>query len=204
MKDSIMITISRQYGSGGHEIGEKLAKKLGIPYYDQHICEEAKKNLHMTEYDLTENEESVKRSLLYSIANGMSITIGDKYKEDNVYRLFEEERRIIRQHASEGSCIIIGRCANCILDDYENCINIYIHAGMVKRIERIMDRYHVLPAQAREMIVKTDKRRAAFYNKFGRGSWGQREMYHMTLDSGVLGVEGTIPVIEAVVKNWPV
>lgn len=202
MKEKMMITISREFGSGGHEIGEKLSKRLQIPYYDQQIREEAKKNLNMSEYDLAQNEESGRKSLLYTIANGMSLSMGDQYREDPVQKLFEEERRIIREHAKEGSCIVIGRCADVILKDYPNCINFFIQARMVKRIERIMERYQLLPAQAREMIVKTDKKRAAFYHQFGKGDWGDRMAYHLVVDSGEMGITATVDLLECYVKKW--
>ena len=198
----MIITISREFGSGGHEIGEKLSKRLQIPYYDQQIREEAKKNLNMSEYDLAQNEESMKRSLLYSIANGISVSLGDQYKEDNVHKLFEEERRIIKKCAKEGSCIIIGRCANVILSDYPNCMNIFIQAKMIKRIERIMERYKMSPAQAREMILKNDKKRSHFYHQFGRGDWGDRTLYHLVVDSGELGVDETVDLLEYYIKKW--
>ncbi len=177
-----------------------LSERLGIPYYDQQIREEAKKNLHLSEYDLAEHEESAKHSLLYSIANGMTVSLGAKQKEDISYRLFEEERAIIRHYAKEGSCIIIGRCADTILSDFPDCFHVFIQARMVKRIERIVNRYQVSPAQAREMIVKNDKKRSAFHSKFGRGTWGKREQYHMILDSGEIGIEGVVTVLETFIK----
>ncbi|HCO28233.1 MAG TPA: cytidylate kinase [Lachnospiraceae bacterium] len=202
MKEKMMITISREFGSGGHEIGEKLSKRLQIPYYDQQIREEAKKNLNLSEYDLAQNEESGRKSLLYTIANGVSLSMGDQYREDPVQKLFEEERRIIREYAKEGSCIVIGRCADIILKDYPNCINFFIQARMVKRIERIMERYQLLPAQAREMIVKTDKKRATFYRQFGKGVWGDRTAYHLVVDSGEMGITATVDLLEYYVKKW--
>lgn len=194
MSDHLIITISRQFGSGGHEIGVKLAAELGIPYYDEQIKEVARENLGMSEYEFQQCEENANRSLLYSIATGVSTIMTER--EDKYQRLFDEQRKLILSYAKEGSCIIIGRCGNAILKEYVNCFPVFIRSNKVSRIDRISQRYGVMPSEAKVMIEKRDKERANYYARFAKGSWGDKEFYDLIINSSKFGIDGSVKLIK--------
>ena len=207
MAKKTIITISRQFGSGGHEIGATLARELNLPFYDKEIVELSAKQSGMSEEVFRELDETATHSILYSIATGAYImgarSTGFTGLTDlNVPlqdKLFIIESDIIRDMARKGSCIIVGRASDYILKDVPNCFNIFIHASLENRVRRI-EKLHDLPRdKAEKLISKTDKRRINYYNYYTDKKWGLAENYHLTLDSG-MGIEKCVEVIKTLVQ----
>lgn len=198
-----IITISRQYGSGGREIGEKLANKLGIPFYDREVITRAAKESGFSETVFENVEKKATSSLLYSIAMGMgaygSHDIGFTHLslDDQVYLA---QSNVIRKMAQEGPCVIVGRCADYILRDYKDVIHVYIWADLAFRKERAVTRYNLQEEKAEENIIKIDKRRANYYNYHANDKWGRAENYHLSIRSDYVGIEKSVELIADYIK----
>ncbi len=192
-----IITISRQFGSGGGYIGKLLSEKLGLPLYDKKVLDIAAKDSGFSEEVLEYSEEMPITSLLYSIATGVGIhtasmglqglPLGDK--------LFLAQFDAIKKIAKEGPCIIVGRCSDYVLRDEPNCLNIFVHADMDARVERIMREHSMDEEEAKQKIAKIDKRRAGYYNHYTSEKWGVAERYDLTVNSSTLGIEKTADLI---------
>ena len=161
-----VITISRQYGSGGHEVGEKVAQKLNLPFYDKALIAMAAKKSGLSEEVFADADEKATSSLLYSMVMG-SYAFGARVPGINEMpindKLFVLQSDIIKKAAKEGPCVIIGRCADYALADYPNHLSLFICAPMDVRVQRVAERQNVSPEKARQLIAKTDKRRASYY-----------------------------------------
>lgn len=195
---SRIITISRQYGSGGREIGAKLAARLGIPFYDNELISRAAKESGFSEAAFDNAEKKATNSLLYSIAMGMSsystrdIGFTHLSLDDQLYLA---QSNVIRKVAKEGPCVIVGRCADYILKDYGNVVNIYIWAELEARKIRAIEIYHLNPDKAEDEIIKTDKRRANYYNFHASEKWGRAENYHLSIRSDYIGIDQSVECI---------
>ncbi len=193
-----IITISRQFGSGGREIGEKLAKKLGIPYYDNEIISRAAKESGFAEAAFEHAEMKATNSLLYSLAMGMNAygnqDIGFTHLslDDQLYLA---QSNVIRKVAAEGPCVIVGRCADYVLRDVSNVVNIFIWAGIDARKRRAVEKYHLKESKAEEEILRTDKRRANYYNYHASEKWGRAENYHLSVRSDYVGIDNAVECI---------
>lgn len=199
-----VITISRQYGSGGREIGAKLAAKLGIPFYDNEIITRAAKESGFAEAAFENVESKASNSLLYSIAMGMnaygSHDLGFSHLslDDRIYLAQSD---VIRKVAAEGPCVIVGRCANYILKDLPNVINVFIWADMDFRIERAIRIDNLSPNKIEDNILKIDKRRANYYNYHASEKWGRAENYHLSLKSSYIGIDNCVDCIKLFVES---
>ena len=180
-----IITISREFGSGGRFIGEKVAKKLGITYYDKNIISEiAEKSGLSPEYIQESAELSPKKGLFAYAFAGRDIT--GKSVEDMVY---EAQRKVILELAEKESCVIIGRNADFILKDRNDVLNVFIHGDMPEKIQRIMDLHNVEEKEAVKMMADTDKRRMTNYNFYTEQKWGYAGNYTLCLNSSQLGYD---------------
>ena len=180
-----IITISREFGSGGRFIGEKVAKKLGITYYDKNIISEiAEKSGLSPEYIQESAELSPKKGLFAYAFAGRDIT--GKSVEDMVY---EAQRKVILELAEKESCVIIGRNADFILRDWNDVLNVFIHGDMPEKIQRIMDLHNVEEKEAVKMMADTDKRRMTNYNFYTDQRWGKADNYTLCLNSSQLGYD---------------
>lgn len=190
-----VITIERQYASGGLQIGQIVARKLGIPCYNREILVEAAEKSQISPEYLESVEENVSRSLLFrlSLAARPVNTVDSAIAMSD--KLYFEESKIIRRMAESGSCVIIGRCGNYILRDMENCLNVFICASDEDRMKRAVEEYGVEAKVADYIIKKNDKRRAAFYDENTSWKWGMKENYHMCLNSSILGIESCADMI---------
>ena len=178
-----IITISREFGSGGRFIGEKVAQKLGIAYYDKNIINEiAEKSGLSPEYVQKNAELSPEKGLFAYAFAGRDIT--GKSIEDMVY---EAQRKVILELADRESCVIIGRNADYILKDRDDVLNVFIHGDMPEKTQRIMDLYNVGEKEAVKMMVDTDKRRMTNYNFYTDQKWGKASNYTLCLNSSQLG-----------------
>ena len=180
-----IITISREFGSGGRFIGEELAKKLGFAYYDKNIINEiAEKSGLSPEYIQESAELSPKKGLFAYAFAGRDIT--GKSVEDMVY---EAQRKVILELADKESCVIIGRNADYILKDRDDILNVFIHGNMPEKIQRITDLYNVEKQKAVKMMEDTDKRRKTNYNFYTDQNWGKASNYTLCLNSSQLGYD---------------
>ena len=205
MDKKIIITIARQYGSGGREIGDLIAKKLGIPLYDKELITEAATRGQLDENVTKIAEESAANSLLYTLAMGSNVlgtTMHFGYKMPLNDKLFILQSDVIKEYAREDSCVIIGRCADYVLRDEENLLKVFIYADLDHRQARIAKRHPELKSgQIIDVISKTDKRRASYYNFYTGNKWGKYDNYDIAINSSTLGVEGAAEIICDCVKR---
>ena len=180
-----IITISREFGSGGRFIGEEVAKKLGIAYYDKNIINEIAEKSGLSPEYIQENAElSPKKGLFAYAFAGRDVT--GKSVEDLVY---EAQRKVILELADKEPCVIIGRNADYILKDRDDVLNVFIHGDMPVKIQRISQIYHVSEKVAAKMMEDTDKRRMMNYNFYTEQKWGKASNYTLCLNSSQLGYD---------------
>ena len=192
-----IITISREFGSGGRFIGEETAKKLGIAYYDKNIINEiAEKSGLSPEYVQKNAELSPKKGLFAYAVAGRDIT--GKSIEDMVY---EAQRKVILELADRESCVIIGRNADYILKDRDDVLNVFIHGDMPEKTQRIRDLYNVGEKEAVRMMADTDKRRMTNYNFYTDQKWGKASNYTLCLNSSKLGYNRCEKIIMECICN---
>ena len=191
-----IITISREFGSGGRFIGEEVAKKLGIKYYDKDIIGQIAEQSGLSPEYIQENAElSPKRGLFAYAFSGRDIT--GKSVEDMVY---ETQRKVILDIAEKEDCVIIGRNADFVLKDRNDVLNIFIHGDMPEKMKRICQLYNVAEAEAAKMIADIDKRRMTNYNFYTEQKWGMAGNYTLSLNSSQLGYEMCQRIIMECVK----
>ena len=197
MENKTIITISRQFGSGGREIGKKIADQLGIPFYDKELIEIAAKESGMDKELFEEDDARTSKgfrllgALGYSLGGPLS-TITELSLNDRLYLVQEE---VIKGVACEGSCVIVGRCADYALSDNPDCINIFIHADLDVRIKNVSRNLNITENKARDIINKTDKQRASYYNYYTSKKWGDSKSYNLSLDAGKLGTDNCVEMI---------
>ena len=191
MKFSPIITIGRQFGSGGREVAKKLAEVMNVAFYDKELLAEASKDSGICQEVMeTYDEKQGKRSFFSLMGNiqGRMDPAGMYLEMPLNHRIFLAQFDTIRRIADEGPCVIVGRCADYVLRDHENVLNVFIKASMEERIK------------PEETIRKEDKQRATYYNYYATGTWGDVANYHLTLDTGVLGVDGAVELIRRAVE----
>ena len=191
-----IITISREFGSGGRFIGEEVARKLGIAYYDKNIISQIAEKSGLSPEYIQENAElSPKKGLFAYALAGRDIT--GKSVEDMVY---EAQRKVILDLAKKEPCVIIGRNADYILKDRDDVLNVFIHGDMPEKIQRISQLYHVREQDAVKMIADTDTRRMTNYNFYTDQKWGKASNYTLCLNSSQLGYDRCEAIIMECVK----
>jgi uncharacterized membrane protein YczE len=200
-KPKIIITIGREFGSGGYEVGKLLAEKLGITFYDSQLNTMAAAQSGLPISKVEELEHHLEREVVYDFKNAAyAMTTGSLSPEE---KLFVAQTTVIRQIAAgDESCVIIGRCADYVLYDDPNCFRLYIHARPDARTERVMRQFDLTEAQAKIQMENTDKARAQHYKRFTGRDYGKQEYYHLGVDSGMLGTEGSVDVIIDTIKRW--
>ncbi len=205
MAKKIVITIARQYGSGGREIGEKVAEMLGIPIFDKQLITDAAAKGNLNEEVIKKTDESAANSLLYTLAMGSNV-VGTSmhfgYKMPINDKLFILQSEVIKSYAKEGSCIIIGRCSDYVLREEENVFRLFIYGDLEHRKERVQSRHPELKSsQIIDVINKTDKRRASYYNFYTGNKWGRYDNYDMAINSSTLGIDETAELIAACARK---
>jgi len=199
-----VITISRQYGSGGREIGKKLADKLGIPFYDNELIERAAKESGFSTVAFENAENKATNSLLYSIAMGMNAYGNQELGFAHLSlddRIYIAQSDVIRKVAEEGPCVIVGRCADYVLKDMPNVVNVFIWASLEFRIKRAMEIDNLTDVKPEETILKIDKRRANYYNYHADEKWGRAENYHLAIRSDYVGLDSCVDCIQTYVEQ---
>ena len=198
MNKNIVITIGRQFGSGGRYVGRLLAEKLGVPFYDKELLSEAAKNSGICEEIFEEHDEKPTRSLLFSLVTGMQshMAAGNFYMDMPLnHKIFLAQFDAIRRIAGEGSCVIVGRCADYVLRENPDAVSIFVKGDMESKITRAVKYYGIEEDKAEERIRKADKQRASYYNYYATATWGDVDNYDLVVDTGVLGVEGAVELI---------
>lgn len=205
MSKKIIITIARQYGSGGREIGERVAGILGIPLIDKELIKDAAASGELNEEIIRSADESAANSLLYTLAMGSNMlgsSIHFGYKMPINDKLFLLQSEAIKQYASRGSCVIIGRCADYVLREEPGLFRIFIYGDLDHRQERVKERHpEIKSTQVIDIINKTDKRRASYYNFYTGNKWGKYDNYDMAINSSTFGIDETARLIAAAVNK---
>ena len=200
-----IITIGRQFGSGGKEIGEILAKELGVPFYDRELLTRAAKESGFCEEMIQTHDERPTNSFLYNLVmDTYSFGYNSAAMVDMPIsqKVFLAQFDAIRKIADEGPCVIVGRCADYALSEYDNCLNIFIHGDQKCKIERIMCKYELNDQKAKDMMIKRDKQRQSYYNYYSSKKWGRADSYDLTVNSSVLGIEGSVKLIKQFIEDF--
>lgn len=193
-----IITIGRQYGSGGREIGEKLARHYGIPFYDNELITRAAKESGFAEETFAHAEDKATHSLLYSLAMGINAYGNQDFGFSGLSlddRIFLAQSNVIRKVAQEGPCVIVGRCADYVLKEREDVINLFIKASMTFRIRRAIEEYQIDKDKAADIILKNDKRRGNYYNYHVGEKWTNLNNYDLIISSDIAGIDKTVESI---------
>ncbi|MBE6562855.1 MAG: cytidylate kinase-like family protein [Ruminococcaceae bacterium] len=203
MSEKLVITIGRQYGSGGREVGHKLAELLGCKCYDQDLIVMAAKRSGISEEALALADEQASSSLLYTLAMGasmiytsttpMAVPINDA--------LFIAQSEIIRELSETETCVIVGRCADYILNEHKKKVNVFVQGDKPDRIKRIMERAGVSESEAKERMTKKDKKRSSYYNYYTGGKWGKPGNYNLVVSTSQIGIEGAAKIIYEYAKT---
>ncbi|MGI6183917.1 MAG: AAA family ATPase [Candidatus Fimadaptatus sp.] len=195
-----IITLGRQFGSGGREVGQTIARKLDIPFYDKELITMAAEQSGISAEVFEKADEKASNTLLYALLMSsfpMSVHPTQVNELPLNDKLFLIQFDIIKRIAKAGPCVIVGRCANYILREQHNVVNAFIHAPMDARIERVMRIYSVDRKGAEDMIAKNDKRRANYYNYFTNAKWADITNYDIAVNSHKVGVEGAADMVIA-------
>ena len=202
MKKKI-VTISRQYGSGGRYIGENLAKAMGVPCYDEKLIDMVAKESGFAQSFVAEKGERMTGSLLFNIASSLSFA-NNVFSTNNGVTLQDEiyftQNRIIKELADKGPCVIVGRCADYILREREDCLNVFIFADNESTIERAEKYFNITREEAPAVLKKKDKARANHYKYYTDQEWGMASNYDLCLNSGLIGIEGCVKAIQQVLE----
>ena len=205
MSKKLIITIARQYGSGGREIGEKIAAALGIPLYDKELIKDAAAQGDLNMDIIKKSEETAANSLLYTLAMGSNVfgaSAAFGYNMPLNDKLFILQSDIIKSYAKEGSCVIIGRCGDYVLRDESNLLRVFVFGDLDHRKERVLARHpEVKPTQVVDIINKTDKRRSSYYNFYTGQKWGKFDNYDLTVNSSTLGIDGVVNTVVDLAKK---
>jgi len=200
-----VITIGRQFGSGGHEIGERVAEYFGIKCYDKELLSRAAKDSGFCEEMIKSHDERPTNSFLYNIVMD---TYSFGYNASSFvdmpisHKVFLAQFDTIKQIASEGPCVIVGRCADYALSEFDNCINFFIYADEDAKVKRLVDKYEISEEKALDLMQKKDKQRQSYYNYYSDKKWGRADTYDFCLNSAKLGIEGTVKLIAQIVEDF--
>lgn len=193
-----IITIGRQFGSGGKEIAEIIAKTLDIPMYDKEMLAVAAKDSGICRELFESHDEKPTNSFLYSLVMD-TYSMGyspNTYMDMPInHKVFLAQFDAIKKIADQGPCVLVGRCADYALEAYNNCLSVFIHADLDARIKRVARIYSLTDVKAKDMILKTDKKRATYYNYYTNKKWGAAESYELCLDSSKIGIQGAVDAI---------
>ena len=203
MNETFVINIGRQLGSGGRQIGEKLSAEFGIGFYDKELIQLASKESGLGKEFFEKADEKSSFSFIGGLL-GLRTNINNEVYVNNYLcneTFFKIQSDVIRELAQKDSCVFVGRCADYILRDNPRCINVFITADTEDRIKRVAQTYQLSLDKAQELIVKTDKKRAEYYNYYSNKVWGAAGSYHLCINSSVLGMDQTVAFITQFIKQ---
>lgn len=203
-EQKMIITIGREFCSGGAETGKKIAEYFGIPYYDKEIIDKTAKMLHFNDEVVADNDEK---------GDGFWSSFGAYQYNTDLYindpalmmpiglQIADAQFEILKQLAAKGSCVIVGRCSNIILKDEPDAVHFFVRADMSSRLVRAIKTYHVTEAEAAKLIKQTDKVRSSYYNKHTGEKWGDSHNYQLVIDDSAIGTDGAAKVAAAFIKE---
>lgn len=202
-----IITIGRQFGSGGREIGELVADHFGIKCYDKELLSRAAKESGFCEEMINNHDERPTNSFLYNLVMD---TYSFGYNSSSFvdmpisHKVFLAQFDTIKKIASEGPCVIVGRCSDYALSDFDNVLNLFICADEEFKIKRIRERFEDVSSddKARDMMNKKDKQRQSYYNYYSSKKWGRADSYDLCINSSILGIEGTVKFIIQYIEDF--
>ena len=200
-----IITIGRQFGSAGREIGQKVAAHFGIPCYDKELLSRAAKESGYCEEMIQNHDERPTNSFLYNLVMD---TYSFGYNASSFvdmpisHKVFLAQFDTIKKIADEGPCVIVGRCADYALADYQNCVHLVIYGDEDAKTKRIMRIYNLNESKAKDMIIKKDKQRQSYYNYYSSKKWGRADSYDLCINSSILGVDGTAKLIIQYIEDF--
>ena len=204
MTEHRIITIGREFGSGGHEIGNLLATRLDIPLYDNNLIRMVAEKLDIREETARAVDETTLNSFLagfiFEPIEESSRLNGTEYVPPLTQQVYELQCDIIRKLAERGPCIIVGRCADFVLRDHKNCINVFICADWEDRVERIATKYDISQRKAADKIKKMDRERRNYYESHTGQEWGSIDSHHMLLNVSRLGMDRTVDILERICR----
>ena len=189
-----IITIGREFGSGGHLVGKRVAEKLNIPFYDKELLDRAAKESGLCKEIFENQDERPTNSFLYSL-------VMDTYSSNVMndmplnQKVFLAQFDTIKKLAEEGPCVIIGRCADYALEDDPRLLSVFVHADADARVKRISQLYGLTPNKSKDRIRKNDKSRSSYYNYYTSKEWGAVDSYDLSLDSSIFGIDGCVDLI---------
>ena len=195
-----VITISRQYGSGGRFIAKKLAEKLGIPYFDNEIITMAAKESGYSEAIFEKAEQLSTHSFLYSLS--MFGSVDGIYGLPLADKVYIAQSEIIKKCAESGPCVIVGRCSDYVLKDFDNVINFFIYSDEKSKIERAVKYYGIEDGNASSELKKKDKKRANYYNYYTSQIWGDFNNYHLSVNSDAVGIDAAVDILASFVNAY--
>ena len=191
-----IVTIAREYGSGGRLIGQQLAQELHIPFYDKELIKLAAEESGFAEDFIAKMEQKKTISFfdnLYITSQALPLA----------EQVFLAQSQVIREIAAKGSCVIVGRCADYVLRNFDNCLRIFIHAPLEWRIRCVRDIYHEKVTNYHDYLLKQDKNRAGYYNYFTQNKWGKAQNYHLSIDSSI-GIPNVVRILRELVAAFSV
>lgn len=203
MTDNYVLTIGRELGSGGHEIGRKLSERLGVSFYDKELINIASQNSGLGKEFFEKADECYGHSLfggLFGMRNSLVDEVYAGYYLSNE-NFFKIQSDVIRDLAEEGSAVFVGRCADYVLKNHQRCFNIFITAETADRVKRIASIHEVDEDKAKKMVEKMDKKRAEYYNFYSDRPWGVAKSYHLCVNSSILGIENTVDIVAECVRR---
>lgn len=195
-----IVTMERQFGSGGNEICRRLAKKLGFGLYDRNILSEAAKRLEIPAIYIADLEETAPGSVIFNLSK---TALGGR-KNSNMSmaeKLFQEEKSIIEDIVKKEDCVIVGRCGSYIFREREDCLKVFVYADREYRINRTIQEEKLTREEAEELLKKSDKRRSNFYSTHTGWEWGQMQHFDLCMDSEKLGIDTCVEMLAAAVKR---
>ncbi len=195
----IIVTIGREFGSGGHLIGEKLAQRLSVPFYDRQLISQAAEQSGLSHDYVAKNEEKMTHSLLYDLVMQNYAYTEDMAPAD---ALFKAQSDVIRQMAAEGGCVIVGRCASEVLSDNPHCFRIFVRADKEARLRRIVEDYGISSVDAPELLRKVDNQRSSYFKRYIGTSWGHADGYHICIDSSLMDIDSLVDQLLEVIAKW--
>lgn len=198
MKKNLIFTISREFGSGGHEIGEKLAKKLNIPFYDKEIIDKAAEETGFSKEFIQQHEQRYTSSLMFNLAMGNYSRTGELPLHDQIDIV---ECDIIRNFAKEGSCVIVGRCADYVLKDDFECLNVFVYSDNASKLDRLQKKYSFDAKKAEKTAKEINRSRSKHYNYFTGKVWGDRANYDIMLNSSKYGIDECVELIASAAEK---
>lgn len=204
---SLVVTIGRQYGSGGRDVGQKIAEAFGIPFYDKEIVDMAAEKSEFNPEALKNVDERATNSFLYSVASGglsfHGIHAPSRYDMPINDRLFIVESEIIKEVAAKGDCVIVGRSADYVLESAEDVdvLSIFVYGSLAYRVKRVVKALKMTESKARDLVVKTDKRRRSYYEYYTSNDWGVMSNYDLCLNTEKLGIDESAEMVIEYIKH---